>query len=140
MWFVFEAEYATENGRANWNKPVPETMVGWLKYALRQIDDHYERYKYMASDLYGIDWLERQPSEYLNDHCLWGFLSDPTGVSDRHAIGVHRLMWGSDFAHAASDWPNSRTIIEQDFAGVPEDERSMMLAGNATRFFHLDSD
>ena len=27
MWFVFEAEYVTENGRANWNRPVPETMV-----------------------------------------------------------------------------------------------------------------
>lgn len=26
MWFVFEAEYAIENGRANWNKPIPETM------------------------------------------------------------------------------------------------------------------
>ncbi len=40
MWFVFEAEYVTENGRANWNKPVPETMVwhgpyesgpGWMR-------------------------------------------------------------------------------------------------------------
>jgi hypothetical protein len=27
MWFVFEAEYVTENGRADWNRPVPETMV-----------------------------------------------------------------------------------------------------------------
>ncbi|HEY6716229.1 MAG TPA: hypothetical protein VI232_07785 [Reyranella sp.] len=27
MWFVFEAEYVIENGRANWNKPVRETMV-----------------------------------------------------------------------------------------------------------------
>ena len=27
MWFVFEAEYMTENGRANWNKPMPETIV-----------------------------------------------------------------------------------------------------------------
>jgi hypothetical protein len=27
MWFVFEAEYAIENGRANWNRPVPETMA-----------------------------------------------------------------------------------------------------------------
>jgi hypothetical protein len=27
MWFVFEAEYATENGRANWNKPIGETMI-----------------------------------------------------------------------------------------------------------------
>ena len=27
MWFVFEAEYAIENRRANWNKPVIETMA-----------------------------------------------------------------------------------------------------------------
>jgi hypothetical protein len=27
MWFVFEAEYMTENGRANWNKPIRATMV-----------------------------------------------------------------------------------------------------------------
>ncbi|TAJ84939.1 hypothetical protein [Reyranella sp.] len=27
MWFVFEAEYAIENRRANWNKPVTETMA-----------------------------------------------------------------------------------------------------------------
>jgi hypothetical protein len=27
MWFVFEAEYEIENGRANWNRPVPETMA-----------------------------------------------------------------------------------------------------------------
>ena len=26
MWFVFEAEYAIENGRANWNRPMRETM------------------------------------------------------------------------------------------------------------------
>ena len=26
LWFVFEAEYVTENGRADWNKPVPETI------------------------------------------------------------------------------------------------------------------
>ena len=27
MWFVFEAEYVTENGRANWNKPIGESMI-----------------------------------------------------------------------------------------------------------------
>jgi hypothetical protein len=27
MWFVFEAEYEIENRRANWNRPVRETMV-----------------------------------------------------------------------------------------------------------------
>ncbi len=27
MWFVFEAEYEIENGRANWNRPVLATMA-----------------------------------------------------------------------------------------------------------------
>jgi hypothetical protein len=27
MWFVFEAEYEIENGRANWNRPMRETMA-----------------------------------------------------------------------------------------------------------------
>jgi hypothetical protein len=27
MWFVFEAEYEIENGRANWNRPIASTMM-----------------------------------------------------------------------------------------------------------------
>ena len=117
-----------------------ETMIGWLKYALWQMDDHYERYKYLAKGLYGLDWLERLPSEYIREHCLWGFLSDPIGVSERHAVGVDKLMWGSDFPHSASDWPESKRLIRQDFDGVPERERQLMLCDNAVRFFHLDED
>ncbi|HZT05635.1 MAG TPA: amidohydrolase family protein [Chloroflexota bacterium] len=115
-----------------------ETMIGWLEYALWQIDDHYERYKHLGRAVYGLDWLERMPSEYIRDHCLWGFLSDPVGVRRREAVGVENVMWGSDFAHAASDWPNSRKLIERDFVGVPDDERYQMLAGNAIEFFHLN--
>jgi predicted TIM-barrel fold metal-dependent hydrolase len=116
-----------------------ETMIGWLKFALWQIDDHYERYKYLANGLYGLDHLERMPSEYIKEHCLWGFLSDPIGVQERDSsVGSDRLMWGSDFAHAASDWPNSRRVIEQNFAGVPDSDRHLITMGNAVRFFHLD--
>ena len=115
-----------------------ETMIGWLEYALWQMDDHYERYKYLAREIYGIDWLERLPSEYVKEHCLWGFLSDPVGVSRRKAVGTEKVIWGSDFAHAASNWPNSRGVIERNFAGVPDDDNHLMLAGNVIRFLHLD--
>jgi predicted TIM-barrel fold metal-dependent hydrolase len=115
-----------------------ETMAGWIKYTMFQIDDDYERYKYMAQDLYGLESLERLPSEYLRDNNLWGFLYDPVGVADREVVGADRLMWGSDFPHVASDWPNSTTTLERNFAGVPADERYLMTAGNAIRFFRLD--
>ena len=35
----------------------------------------------------------------------------------------------------ASDWPHSREAIEHQFAGVPEDERYPILAGNMLRLY-----
>ncbi|SRR5579884_964371 len=114
-----------------------ETQIGWLPSTLIQLDDNYERYKVFFRDMYGLECLERRPSDYLRDNSLWGFLGDPFGVAHRQEIGLKCLMWGSDFAHAASDWPNSRQLIQRTFDGVPEAERHQLLAGNAVEFFRL---
>lgn len=116
-----------------------ETMIGWLEYGLWQIDDHYDRYMAMIRDNWGLHYLERRPSEYLKDRNYWGFLRDPIGVQRRNCIGADKLVWGSDFAHAASDWPNSKKIFDEDFKGTPEKERYAMLAGNAVEYFRLDA-
>ena len=116
-----------------------ETQIGWMPSTFMQIDDNYERYKYLHRDLYGLNWLERPPSEYLRDNNLWGFLGDRFGVAHRQEIGLGCLMWGSDFAHAASDWPHSRELIDRTFEGVPPAERHQLLAGNAAEFFRLDN-
>jgi predicted TIM-barrel fold metal-dependent hydrolase len=117
-----------------------ETQVGWLPFALWQIDDHCERYLPGVQERWGLSSLERRPSEYLRTQNLWGFLYDAVGVRLRHDTGVEALLWGSDFAHVASNWPHSREVIDEMFDGVPADERHLMLAGNAIRFFHLDED
>ena len=114
-----------------------ETQIGWLPYCLSQIDDNYERNRHWAYRQWGQEPLKRQPSEYLREFNLWGFMKDPFGVRTRHDIGVNSLMWGSDFAHAAGDWPHSRKLIDETFAGVPENERYDMLVGNAMKFFRL---
>ncbi len=115
-----------------------ETQIGCLPFALWQIDDHHERYGHMMRALWGLEFPKRPLSHYLRENSLWGFLYDPVGVSTRQAVGVHHVMWGSDFAHAASEWPHSHKGIEKCFAGVSPEERHLMLAGNAVKFFHLD--
>jgi predicted TIM-barrel fold metal-dependent hydrolase len=115
-----------------------ETMIGWLPYALWQLDDHYNRYHGLWENFWGLGPLKHMPSHYIRNHSLWGFLDDPVGVQLREAAGVETLLWASDFAHAASDWPDSLKTIERSFDGVPKDDRHLMLAGNAVRFFHLD--
>jgi predicted TIM-barrel fold metal-dependent hydrolase len=65
-------------------------------------------------------------------------MKDPLGVELRHRIGVERIMWGSDFAHAAGDWPNSLEVLDEILAGVPQSERDAVLANNAVAFFRLE--
>jgi len=117
-----------------------ETQAGWLPFALWQIDDHWERYRSLATEQWGLSPLQRRPSEYLREQNLWGFLYDPVAVRLRHDAGVEALLWGSDFAHIATNWPHSAQIIDEMFAGVPENERHLILAGNAIRFFHLEDE
>ena len=115
-----------------------ETMAGWIKYAKWQMDDSYRRYRHMMHAYWALDFLERAPSEYITHQNHWGFLYDPVGVELRDSIGSDKLMWASDFAHAASDWPNSPHVIDEIFVGVPEDEKYAMVAGNAVKYWHLD--
>ncbi len=117
-----------------------EAQAGWLPFSFAQVDDNYNRNRYWAERLYGLKPMQQKPSEYLKERNLWGFMRDPFGVSMRHAIGVDSLIWGSDFAHATGDWPESLKTVNETFVGVPEDERYKMLAGNAVAFFHLDAD
>ena len=115
-----------------------ETMVGWLPYFLEQADDNWRRDRHWMERDYGIKPLVRQPSEYIRDHCWWGFVYDPYGVKARHDVGISKMMWANDFPHSASDWPNSRELLDKMFAGVPEEERYQITVGNAIDYFHLD--
>lgn len=123
---------------------VPRLRIYWaglqarlLPYSLHRLDDEYERNRNRAEFFRGTDPLAHQPSYYLTTHCLWGLLNNAHAVRMRHDIGVGRLMWGSDFGGVRDAWHQSRDAIDRCFAGVPEDERYRLLAGNVIEFFHL---
>lgn len=115
-----------------------ETQTGWLPYFYEQLDDVYKRSKHWMERYFGFKPLKRQPSEYIREHCHWGFIYDPMGLRLRYDIGVDRIMWGNDFPHSAGDWPNSRRVIEEIFSAVPEDEKQKILVDNCVGFFHLN--
>jgi predicted TIM-barrel fold metal-dependent hydrolase len=115
-----------------------ESQAGWLPYSCDQIDDNHERNRYWGERDYDFKAPARKPSVYLKDNCLWGFMRDPWGVKCRNVVGVDILIWGSDFAHATGDWPNSQMLIDETFAGVAADERKKMVCDNAIEYFKLD--
>lgn len=115
-----------------------ENQVGWIPNFLEQMDKQHRVHRYWGESVYGVK-LSRRPSEYVRDQCYWGFMYNPVGVEMRHHIGVDRIMWGADFPHTETDWPHSLDILDEIFAGVPEEEKYKMVCGNIIEFFHLEN-
>jgi predicted TIM-barrel fold metal-dependent hydrolase len=114
-----------------------ENQIGWIPFFLQGADVRYDRHHRWADRLLGLKPMKRLPSEYIREYFYWGFQFDRIGVELRHKINVDRLMWGSDFPHQESDWPESLKIIEKNFAGVPKEEKEKMVCANAAKFFRL---
>jgi predicted TIM-barrel fold metal-dependent hydrolase len=113
-----------------------EIDCGWLPYFAQQADDNYLRHS--RSDLRDVK-LGRMPSEYMKERMPASFITDAYAVDNRHAVGVERMLWSSDYPHITSDWPYSWKTINATFADVPDDERHAILAGNAQQIFGFGS-
>jgi len=46
-------------------------------------------------------------------------------------------MWGSDFPHTDSTWPNSQAVLDKNLDGVPADITARVLHDNAADLYHI---
>ena len=53
-------------------------------------------------------------------------------------VGVDNMMWGSDYPHSESTFPQSRQILAKIREGVPDDEQAKIASGNTARVYHFD--
>jgi len=109
-----------------------EAGAGWVPYFLEQLDDRYFRNRTWAK----VE-LEMLPSAYFRRNWLVTFVQDFYGVRNRHAVGIGNMMWSTDYPHHICDWPYSRKLANEMFAGVPENERNQICAGNAAALYGL---
>jgi predicted TIM-barrel fold metal-dependent hydrolase len=107
-----------------------EPGLGWVPFYLDTLDS-------MAAGPYDFPAIDDKPSAYFHRQMYLTFVDDPRGLQHRHDLGVDRIMWSTDFPHPATSWPNSQTIVEKNFEGIPEDERSLVVAGNAASLYGL---
>ena len=107
-----------------------EVDSSWTPYLREQMDDRFKR----ANPATRPD-IKRLPSDYFTDSIATTFITDPYAIVNRHYVGLTQMMWSSDYPHGGSDWPESRAAIDGYFRGVPDDERHLILAGNALRIY-----
>ncbi|HUP71827.1 MAG TPA: amidohydrolase family protein [Acidimicrobiales bacterium] len=114
----------------NLNLVFAEVDCGWLPYFKEQLDDGYYRYRFRFD-------LKKLPSEYIEQHVHFTWVTDTFGVNNRHQIGVDKMLWSSDYPHGNSNYPNAWSATQASMAAVPLPEKQLMLVGNAQRLYHF---
>jgi predicted TIM-barrel fold metal-dependent hydrolase len=114
-----------------------ETGSAWILETLRVLEFKADNplFKHFTKD------LSLRPSEYFQRQCYIGasFLPAHEG-SERHRIGIDKLMWGSDYPHVEGTWPNTMKSLRETFGSYPEDETRKILGSNAAEVYGFDLD
>lgn len=107
-----------------------EPSLFWIPGFLAQLDRK-------AENGYELPGVRLKPSEYFRRNMACTFMDDMVGLQARHLVGVENILWSTDFPHPATTWPNSVRIVEEQFAGIPDDERDLITCANAARIYNL---
>lgn len=86
--------------------------------------------------------LKKLPSQYWYDHGFIGaaFIDSQDARRQRYQIGVENLMWGGDYPHPEGTWPHMKAAMRLGLGGLPHEELTAILGGNAARVFDYDWD
>lgn len=122
-----------------------EVGVGWAPEVLRELDHFYNQMKnetQTSERIFGgpvVANMSLKPTEYFERQCHLGasFLP-PRECDQRHAVGTHKIMWGTDYPHIEGSYPYTRELLRLAFDGVPESEMHQMLALNAASVYGFD--
>ena len=124
---------------------ITESGCSWIPATLAMLDGfdaqiratgRIGELKYDAADV-----PPYKPSEYFARN-VWVGSSFPSPVEAeaRHAVGVGRYMWGSDYPHDESSYPNTREALRRSFAETPPAELARVLGLTAAEVYGFDVD
>ena len=108
-----------------------ESSLGWGAYQVEFADQQFNE-----DGLY-LEGYDRKPSEMFRQQCYLTGWYGTAGVQTRGIIGIENILWSTSFPLATSSWPTTRQYVERAFEGVPEEERNLMLWGNAAKLYKL---
>jgi predicted TIM-barrel fold metal-dependent hydrolase len=114
---------------------IVEFELAWAPHLLSSMDYTYRERHEEASYRFKHGM---RPSDFFRRNVSLSFQEDAIGIRLRDTIGVDNMMWGSDYPHSESTFPQSRKILEQILAGVPEHEQAKIVGGNTARLYGFD--
>jgi predicted TIM-barrel fold metal-dependent hydrolase len=114
---------------------IVEFELSWAPHILTSMDYTYR--ERTGEAIYRFKDGMR-PSDFFHRNVVLSFQEDAIGIRLRDTIGVDNMMWGSDYPHSESTFPQSRKILAEILSGVPEDEQARIVGGNTARVYGFD--
>lgn len=112
-----------------------ECNGGWIAWAMQTLD-----YYYRAHD--EIGWVKPKlaelPSHYIRHQIHATFQDDPVAIANLAETGAGCLMWGNDYPHPESTYPDSAKVLDRLLDGVDVESVRAIVGGTAHRLFGFD--
>ena len=133
-----------------------ESQIGWVaptleraEYVLRIHEEWNRRLQYSGTmadvnrkviereEALFID--ERPPTQIFKDQIFTCFFYDFVGVQAMKDLGaVDNMLIEMDYPHTDSTWPNSLRLALEQVAGLTDEDKWKVLAGNAMRIHKFE--
>lgn len=110
-----------------------EVNCGWMAWTMATLDEYY-----LAHPDWSKPKLEELPSHYLRHQVHATFQSDPVGVANIGTTGNECLLWGNDYPHPESSFPDSQRVLAELLQPLSDEDAHAIVAGNAARLFGFD--
>jgi predicted TIM-barrel fold metal-dependent hydrolase len=114
---------------------IVEFELAWAPHVLSSMDYTYRERHGEAIYRFKGDTL---PSDFFRRNVVLSFQEDVIGIRLRDVIGVDNMMWGSDYPHSESTFPQSRKILSEILAGMPESEQAKIVGANTARVYGFE--
>jgi predicted TIM-barrel fold metal-dependent hydrolase len=115
---------------------IVEFELAWAPHLLATMDYTYRERHEEALYRFKGGML---PSDFFHRNVFLSFQEDAIGIRLRDVIGVRNMMWGSDYPHSESTFPQSKKILAEILAGVPQDEQAEIVGGTTVRLYRFDT-
>ena len=118
-----------------------EAGLAWVPSMIQGLDIWYQRTK-DGRRLTGdgpIALPKLLPSEYFHRQIWISFVDDPLGVKMvGNVLDADKVMFGSDYPHPASTWPDSQKVIAEARHDLSPDIQQKVFRDNARALFGIE--
>ena len=112
-----------------------ENDAGWAGNVIERMN--FTHYKMRRRNMERGVRHKRLPSEYFGDNIYMTFIRDLSAMRLTDIVSADSLMWGSDYPHLFSTWPDSRAHIKEHCKSITPESARKIFGDTAARLYGL---